>query len=252
MRPIEAPKCAHLLEQIELELKRLHRWGDAPPAPDKFIAMGAFGANKMAYEQWLQFVFIPAVKEALAGQRAAPARSEAGIYAVKYFDGSDADTLVRLLNEFDKTYDQEVTHKPTSTGKKQVFISFDVDNDADAKTLLAGKANLKDSPFDVKDASRKEHLTGDWKETVDRRMDNIDIVVVLCGTKTHLANGVANELQIARDKKKVYFLLAAYKDKTCTKPNTALASDKMYSWVWNDLKALIYMPSYFKAKEGTA
>ncbi|MGA2710929.1 MAG: YqcC family protein [Steroidobacteraceae bacterium] len=113
MRPIEAPKCAHLLEQIELELKRLHRWQDAPLTPDKFIDMGAFGANKMAYEQWLQFVFIPAVKEALAGQRAAPARSEVGIRAVKCFDGdSNASHLADLLCEFDDTYMQEVAGSP--------------------------------------------------------------------------------------------------------------------------------------------
>ena len=63
MPPINAPKSARLLEQIELELKRLYRL--QPLAPDKFIDMGAFGTNTMTFEQWLQFV--PAVKEALAG-----------------------------------------------------------------------------------------------------------------------------------------------------------------------------------------
>jgi hypothetical protein len=123
--------------------------------------------------------------------------------------------------------------------KSRVFISFDVDNDADAKTMLVGQAAHSDSPFDFKDASVKEHLPGDWKDKIRRRMDNVDIVVVLCGTKTHTANGVAHELEIARDKKKSYFLLAAYSDKTCTKPTTALDSDKIYKWSWDNLKALI-------------
>jgi len=70
-------------------------------------------------------------------------------------------------------------------------------------------------------------------------MDNVDLVVVLCGTKTHTAKGVADELQIARDKKKDYFLLEAYSDKTCTKPTTAQSTDKMYSWTWDNLKILI-------------
>lgn len=30
MQPIEAPKCARLLEQIELEMKREHVWQEAP------------------------------------------------------------------------------------------------------------------------------------------------------------------------------------------------------------------------------
>ena len=123
--------------------------------------------------------------------------------------------------------------------KKRVFISFDYDNDVGAKTMLAGQAKLPDSPFDFIDASVKEHLTGDWKEKVKRRMDNIDVVVVLCGEKTHTAVGVSAELEIAREKGKEYFLLAAYSDKTCPKPKSALATDKVYKWTWDNLKTLI-------------
>lgn len=123
--------------------------------------------------------------------------------------------------------------------KKRVFISFDYDNDEGAKTMLAGQAKLEDSPFDFKDASVKEHLTGDWKEKVKRRMDNVDVVIVLCGQKTDKAAGVAAELTIAKEKKKEYFLLAAYPDKTCTKPTSASSTDKTYKWTWDNLKALI-------------
>ena len=78
----------------------------------------------------------------------------------------------------------------------------------------------------------------DWKEKIRRRMDNIDIVVVLCGENTHTATGVAAEMTIAQEKKKSYFLLAAYSDKTCTKPTSALAGDKVYKWTWENLKTL--------------
>ena len=123
--------------------------------------------------------------------------------------------------------------------KQRVFISFDVDNDQGTKTMLAGQADLPDSPFTFKDSSVKSHLTGDWKEKVRGRMDNIDIVIILCGTKTHTASGVAEELQIAKDKDKQYFLLSAYSDKTCTKPTSASSSDKLYNWTWPNLKNLI-------------
>ena len=123
--------------------------------------------------------------------------------------------------------------------KKRVFISFDYDNDEGAKIMLAGQAKLPDSPFDFKDASVKEHLTGDWKDKVRRRMDNIDVVVFLCGEKTHTAAGVATELEIAKEKEKEYFLLAAYSDKTCTKPKSAASTDKVYKWTWDNLKSLI-------------
>lgn len=123
--------------------------------------------------------------------------------------------------------------------KKRVFISFDFDHDEGAKNMLAGQAKLPDSPFDFTDASVKDHLTGDWKDKVRRRMDNIDVVIVLCGQYTHTANGVAAELSIAQEKAVSYFLLAAYADKTCTKPTSANAGDKVYKWTWDNLKALI-------------
>ena len=125
-------------------------------------------------------------------------------------------------------------------GKKRVFISFDYDNDGEAKVLLAGQAKHPDSPFDFKDSSVKEHLTGDWKSKVRNRMDNVDVVIVLCGQKTHTAAGVAAELDIAREKNKEYFLLAAYKDKQCMRPTSALTGDKLYDWTWPNLKSLIH------------
>ena len=123
--------------------------------------------------------------------------------------------------------------------KKRVFISFDFDHDIGAKTMLAGQAKLTDSPFDFSDASVKDHLTGDWKEKVRRRMDNIDVVIVLCGEHTDRAAGVDAELRIAQEKGKPYFLLAAYSDRMCKKPISAKVSDKVYRWTWDNLKALL-------------
>lgn len=125
------------------------------------------------------------------------------------------------------------------TGKTRAFISFDIDHDEGAKIMLAGQAKHPDSPFDFKDNSVKSHLTGDWKEKVRQRMDNVDVVIVLCGTMTHTASGVAAELAIARELKKPYFLLAAYSDKSCTKPTSAGSTDKIYTWTWDILKKLI-------------
>ncbi|HFD33025.1 MAG TPA: hypothetical protein ENJ28_10035 [Gammaproteobacteria bacterium] len=123
--------------------------------------------------------------------------------------------------------------------KKRAFISFDIDHDEGVKTMLAGQAKLPDSPFDFKDNSVKEHLAGDWKEKVRQRMGNVDVVIILCGTMTHTASGVADELSIAKEESKPYFLLAAHSDKICTKPTSASASDKVYNWTWDNLKTLV-------------
>lgn len=123
--------------------------------------------------------------------------------------------------------------------KKRAFISFDYDNDEGAKIMLVGQAKHHDSPFDFKDASIKEHLDGDWKAKVKRRMDNVDVVIVLCGAKTNTATGVSHELEIAKDAGKEYFLLAAYSDKACAKPKGASVDDKLYNWTWENLKTLV-------------
>ena len=70
-------------------------------------------------------------------------------------------------------------------------------------------------------------------------MDNVDLVIVLCGEHTHTAQGVAAELEIAREKGKPYFLLWGRNGRNCTKPRTALVTDKVYRWTWDNLKALI-------------
>ncbi len=129
--------------------------------------------------------------------------------------------------------------KRTTMVKPRVFISFDFDHDADLRNLLVGQAQNPDTPFEIKDRSLKEPLTGNWKDKVRQRMDNIDVVIVICGEATHKAAGVAAELAIAREEKRPYFLLYGRSDKTCTKPTTALESDKMYKWTWDNLKTLI-------------
>jgi hypothetical protein len=122
---------------------------------------------------------------------------------------------------------------------KRAFISFDYDHDEDLRTLLAGQSKHPDTPFEIKDRSIKEPLTGDWQEKVRRRMNNVDLVIVMCGEYTHAARGVADELRIAQGAQKPYFLLWGRAGKMCTKPTSARADDKLYKWTWDNLKALV-------------
>jgi hypothetical protein len=123
--------------------------------------------------------------------------------------------------------------------KKKAFISFDLDHDEEAKILLAEQARLPDSPFEITDVSERQPLTGDWGDKVRRRMDDIDVVIVICGEDAYLAKSVAAELTIAQEKNKPYFLLTAYAHRACTKPTSAMSSDKVYEWTWDNLKTLI-------------
>jgi hypothetical protein len=121
----------------------------------------------------------------------------------------------------------------------RAFISFDYDHDSDLKTMLVGQARSADTPFVIADWSVKEHQTGSWKEKVRRRIRAVDVVIVLCGTHTHTAIGVSEELRIARAEGKPYFLLAGRRSGSNKKPTSARTSDKLYRWTWDNLKTLI-------------
>jgi hypothetical protein len=123
--------------------------------------------------------------------------------------------------------------------KIRLFISFDYDHDAFLKEALVEQSKKADSPFEFTDASVKAHLTGDWKDKVEGRIDRADQVAVICGKNTNTATGVAAEVAIAQDLNKPYFLLAGYSAGGNKRPATALAADEMYEWTWPNLKSLL-------------
>ncbi len=46
-------------------------------------------------------------------------------------------------------------------------------------------------------------------------------------------------MRIARDEQKPYFLLKGYKTGAAKKPKSALSTDSIYTWTWDNLKKLI-------------
>ena len=121
-------------------------------------------------------------------------------------------------------------------GKKRIFISFDYEHDEDLRHALVGQSKYPNSPFEFENWSVKKHLTGNWKEKVRRRIRRTDLTIVICGEHTHTAEGVADELAIAREEGKPYFLLRGRKGKICTKPKTAFRDDDILVWTWDNLR----------------
>jgi len=122
--------------------------------------------------------------------------------------------------------------------KVKVYICFDYDNDDDLKIFLLGQAENEDSPFEISDQSIKD-ASPNWKVAARARIKKSDEVAVICGEHTDTATGVSEEIKIAREENKAYFLLKGRANKTCKKPKAALDSDKMYTWTWANLKILI-------------
>lgn len=120
----------------------------------------------------------------------------------------------------------------------RVFISFDYDHDYFLKEALVGQSKNPDSPFTIADWSIKT-ASATWKDEARRRIRACDVVAVICGRNTRSASGVAIELAIAREEGKPSFLLAGYSEGVIERPTTAISTDKLYEWTWENLKALV-------------
>jgi uncharacterized protein YqcC (DUF446 family) len=94
-----------ILEGIIAELHRIGAWSATPPPDTAFHNMGAFGMNTMTFEQWLQFVLVPRVEEALETEGPWPGSSDVAVHATRQFDGAlDRDKLLDLLRNFDAQF----------------------------------------------------------------------------------------------------------------------------------------------------
>lgn len=122
---------------------------------------------------------------------------------------------------------------------KRAFISFDFDHDEDLRNLLVGQARNPSAPFTISDWSVKAPLVGNWQDQVRQRIRRTELTIVICGHYTHTAHGVSTELSITRTEGHPYFLLAGRATGVCTKPGSALHDDKLYTWTWDNLRALI-------------
>ena len=92
-------------DRIEHEMRRIGYWQNQPLRPEQMQFKKAFAMDSMAFTQWLQFVFLPRVREAAAANQF-PSSSSVGTQAVREFDGDpSAGDLTNLLCEFDGLFD---------------------------------------------------------------------------------------------------------------------------------------------------
>ncbi len=83
-------------------MKSSGMWSTEPPPPEAFNFQAAFAMDTMPFVHWLQFVFIPRVRDIIAAHGKFPHSSQVGAQAIREFDGiNEADGLVSLLIDFD-------------------------------------------------------------------------------------------------------------------------------------------------------
>ena len=111
------PQATKRIDELESELRKTGRWSEAPLPAEAFENMGAFGCNTMAFEQWLQFVLIPRIREIIKQKGNFPDKSQLAVYAVRYFDGDrDSSTLQDILYGIDQLAEHEAVSEKSEEG----------------------------------------------------------------------------------------------------------------------------------------
>lgn len=122
--------------------------------------------------------------------------------------------------------------------KKNVFISYDFDNDKALKDFMIGQAKLEDSPFEVADHSLKEAAPEkDWLIKATAAITRADVFIVLLGPKTRKASGVLKEVHVAKELDKTRFQIIGYQDGS--EDLAVLYGGRTYRWSWENLKKLL-------------
>lgn len=101
------PRCVDLADQlllIERELRTLGWWSEMPPSADALASEAPFCVDTLAFEQWLQWIFLPRMKVILENDLALPHASGIRVMAEEVYRErlAEAGGLLAALGAFDR------------------------------------------------------------------------------------------------------------------------------------------------------
>jgi uncharacterized protein YqcC (DUF446 family) len=97
-------KLADLLLEIEAEMRRTRLWESTPPATEALQSLIPFCHDTLRFEQWLQWVLLPKMKQVLESEEECPSSSEIAPLAEYRFAqlGQQSSQLLTLIERFDR------------------------------------------------------------------------------------------------------------------------------------------------------
>lgn len=96
-------QLADLLLAIEAEMRSLGVWQRTQPEPDALSSKQPFCADTLSLEEWLQWIFLPRMKDLLESGKSLPRRCDILPYAKEAWQDRlvELTRLVKLIDEFD-------------------------------------------------------------------------------------------------------------------------------------------------------
>ena len=103
-RLAHAYQVADRLLAIELQLRQMNCWQSEPLAAEKYLSCEPFCLDTMSFEQWLQFVLLPRLKQLVEDGQPLPTVSGVAPMAEEHYrSGSDpGQALIRELAALDE------------------------------------------------------------------------------------------------------------------------------------------------------
>ena len=151
----------------------------------------------------------------------------------KIGDGSEAGrSATELKAEFERrSFKARRRIDEDKAGQRNVFISFDVDEDKPQVKLLASQAKDERFPFHFRDYSVKEPFEEKWKQGVREKISQTSAVIVAIGEKTHESGAVDWEIREAHRQGKKVIGVRLYKDENHRVPKAMREhGDKVVDW----------------------
>ncbi|MBB6343427.1 uncharacterized protein YqcC (DUF446 family) [Pseudomonas fluvialis] len=98
------PLIADQLLLIERQLRQLGLWTQQAPSAEALASQQPFCVDSLAFEEWLQWIFLPRLKSLLEANAPLPAASGIAPMAEQVFVGRALEVkgLIAALEEFDR------------------------------------------------------------------------------------------------------------------------------------------------------
>ncbi len=97
-------RIADILLEMEANLRTSGKWDEIRPSNHALASKRPFCMDTLAFEQWLQWIFLPQMKSTLEEAERLPAQSNIFIYAQECLNEDDPSTgnLLELVKTFDQ------------------------------------------------------------------------------------------------------------------------------------------------------
>jgi uncharacterized protein YqcC (DUF446 family) len=106
-------RIVDVLLELEAEMRKLGWWEEEKPPASALASQQPFCVDQLAFEQWLQWVFLPRMKTIIEAGDPLPTESGIFVYAEECLrhHGSRSAHLLALIKRFDELVRLEAMQK---------------------------------------------------------------------------------------------------------------------------------------------